>query len=467
MVTIISSNGTEEYSYTPPTIPPYPDGEYDSEGQAKILIQALGENRTDIVTAQAKVQQALIDMAELAIDQSPEITTAYSDLVGYWKFDKGSGNTATDYSANGNDGAINGATWVDGKYRKALSFDGDSDYVQISYLEIFNQKPFTVAGWIYQDTLKENEILLSCGDGGLTADPAWTDRHLHLVVRNGYPHFGFFFDDLSSATYLETGKWWHLAFVWEGPTTKKQRIYINGSLDSERTSDGLLTVTSGAISGNSVWIGRYQNAWYHDGLVDEVLIFDRALSENKISEIYQSELFSDLNGLTATAGDGKITLSWNSISDASGYNIYVSTTSGSGFAKANSVLITSTTYTVTNLTNSTIYYFYVTYMKDGVESEASIEVSATPTEEEGGGIDTSIVLSDEDTRFAIGYINTYMKESARGLILSNEMLDNLLDLEDFTSAASASRGSIYSSNLRTEAFDAIVEIFYKDTPELM
>ncbi len=55
----------------------------------------------------------------------------YADtgLVGYWKFDEGSGTTATDSSGNGNTGTIYGATWVDGKSGKALSFDGNDDYV--------------------------------------------------------------------------------------------------------------------------------------------------------------------------------------------------------------------------------------------------------------------------------------------------------------------------------------------------
>ncbi len=55
---------------------------------------------------------------------------ANADLVGYWKFDEGSGNTAYDLSNYTNDGTINGdPKWVAGKIGAALEFDGSDDYV--------------------------------------------------------------------------------------------------------------------------------------------------------------------------------------------------------------------------------------------------------------------------------------------------------------------------------------------------
>ena len=46
-------------------------------------------------------------------------------LVAYWPFDEGKGKDAKDASDNGNDGDINGAEWVDGKFGEALEFDGN------------------------------------------------------------------------------------------------------------------------------------------------------------------------------------------------------------------------------------------------------------------------------------------------------------------------------------------------------
>ncbi len=57
--------------------------------------------------------------------------TASAELVGWWKLDEGSGTTAFDSSGNGNDGTLQGApAWVDdGKFGKAVKFNGSSDYL--------------------------------------------------------------------------------------------------------------------------------------------------------------------------------------------------------------------------------------------------------------------------------------------------------------------------------------------------
>ena len=52
-------------------------------------------------------------------------------LVAEWHFDEGSGSVVEDSSGNGNDGVIYGATWVDGKYGNALSFDGVDDNLEV------------------------------------------------------------------------------------------------------------------------------------------------------------------------------------------------------------------------------------------------------------------------------------------------------------------------------------------------
>jgi len=90
-------------------------------------------------------------------------------------------------------------------------------------------------------------------------------------------------------------------------------------------------------------------------------------------------------GLTATAGDGTVALSWNAVSDATGYNVYRSETTGSGFTKVNTERITGTTYEDTTVENGITYYYYVTALKDSIESSASSEVSGTPTAEEPDG----------------------------------------------------------------------------------
>ena len=69
-------------------------------------------------------------------------------LVGWWSFNEGTGTIAGDSSGNGNTGTINGATWVDGKYGKALSFNGVNNYVEIGDTLDPQLSDFTFISWI-------------------------------------------------------------------------------------------------------------------------------------------------------------------------------------------------------------------------------------------------------------------------------------------------------------------------------
>jgi len=84
-------------------------------------------------------------------------------------------------------------------------------------------------------------------------------------------------------------------------------------------------------------------------------------------------------GVTATAGDGKVTISWSAVSGATSYNIYHSTTSG--VTKTTGTKITGVTspYTHTGLTNGMTYYYLVTAVNSSGESVESAQKSATPT----------------------------------------------------------------------------------------
>jgi len=83
-------------------------------------------------------------------------------------------------------------------------------------------------------------------------------------------------------------------------------------------------------------------------------------------------------GVTATAGDGQDTLSWNASTGATSYNIYRSLTKGGEGATPYKTGVTSTSFTDTGLTDGTTYYYTVTAVDAAGESAQSTEVSATP-----------------------------------------------------------------------------------------
>jgi len=83
-------------------------------------------------------------------------------------------------------------------------------------------------------------------------------------------------------------------------------------------------------------------------------------------------------GLTATAGDAQVVLSWSASTGATSYNLYRSTTAGGEGTAPVVTGITSTSYTNTGLTNGTTYYFKVAAVNSAGVSTLSSEVSATP-----------------------------------------------------------------------------------------
>ncbi|XID92814.1 cellulase family glycosylhydrolase [Paenibacillaceae bacterium WGS1546] len=92
-------------------------------------------------------------------------------------------------------------------------------------------------------------------------------------------------------------------------------------------------------------------------------------------------------GLTATAGDGQATLSWNASSGATGYNVKRATTSGGPYPTV-ATGVPGTSYTDAGLTNGTTYYYVVSAANAAGESANSAQASATPS---GGGAPVGLV----------------------------------------------------------------------------
>lgn len=93
-----------------------------------------------------------------------------------------------------------------------------------------------------------------------------------------------------------------------------------------------------------------------------------------------------VSGVTATPGNGSVTLSWNPVTGATSYNVYYSTnpnvapTSTSNLIGTLSQIgLTNTSTTITGLTNGTLWYFIVTAVTVNGESSPSTTVSATPS----------------------------------------------------------------------------------------
>ena len=227
-----------------------------------------------------------------ASDVNSTFIRVIDGVVGAWHFDEGSGNIAHDTSGEGNDGTLydgnttndDGNTppqWIDGKFGKALELDGEDDYVDVPDSESFNYlSEISIELWV------KNTGISTQGQNLIhTPSNIWI---LHYRGGGFYlkAEDGTVSDYLGWDTTLPSGVWLHLVATWDGST---MRLYINDEKQTtEKSFDGGTTGRLAAPS--NVLIGKHFNnphPWFN-GTIDEVLIYNRSLSEEEISDLYNN-----------------------------------------------------------------------------------------------------------------------------------------------------------------------------------
>ena len=215
-----------------------------------------------------------------------------SGLVGWWPLTEGAGSTALDQSGNGNNGTwsgnlINGSHYTTGKVGPyAGNFDGSTDYIGLSTssLQVSN---VTIMAWAYTSDTKAVQFIGGYGDNNSNAG-YW----LGIIVGDGGVTGGVRAVDghalgASSSTYPYLNQWTQMAMTYNGIT---QSLYVNGVLAATST------VTSGNIgyssSSDIAAIGNLtglSSTRYWDGKIDDLRIYNRALSAAEVQALYNAE----------------------------------------------------------------------------------------------------------------------------------------------------------------------------------
>ena len=200
-------------------------------------------------------------------------------LVGHWRFDEETGSTAKDSSPYGNDGTIYGATRVRGIIGKALSFDGVDDYVVTSALSRYTSG--TILAWI-----NPHEDIIPPPSGNYPNIAGWkADPSIYIQANTGRPYLQIIFPsagikDLVANTPLTANQWQMIAATWEyDGTITTMRIFRNGVEDATP----LVVNDAPPTDALEFYIGR---KCLYKGLIDEVRIYNRALSPGEIKIIY-------------------------------------------------------------------------------------------------------------------------------------------------------------------------------------
>jgi prepilin-type N-terminal cleavage/methylation domain-containing protein len=212
-------------------------------------------------------------------------------LVGYWKLDEGTGTTANDYSVNSNTGTLtNGPTWTDsGKVNKALSFDGTDDYVNVPHhISLKPTGAITVEGWGYRSSWASvpDERIAACTEaGGYTLGVNIDEKDGITALRRNNT-YGWVYYDISGLA----GGWHHFVMTYDGRYLK---AFIDGSQvgstnDAGDTYPIDYTYDNSLLIGAEAGSGDIPTGDYFNGIMDEVRIYNRALSAQEIQARYSA-----------------------------------------------------------------------------------------------------------------------------------------------------------------------------------
>jgi len=211
-------------------------------------------------------------------------------LVGYWTFDEGSGTTAYDSSGKGNNGAILGSavrlTGSSCKKGSCLDFDGINDQVSIPNSTSLNiSKSFTLQTWVLVESLPLNTETNFIGKNGYAQYRIGIRKagNLHGTFGStsgtGTAYVDF---DGNPIQYPSVGVWHNYAFSFDS-YQKKVEIYVDGE------QKGSTTISNNGVtqSISAVILGLHGTDFL-SGVMDEVRIYDRALSAEEIKLVYDS-----------------------------------------------------------------------------------------------------------------------------------------------------------------------------------
>jgi len=219
-------------------------------------------------------------------------------LVLYHPYDEGDGDTAEDLSGNEHEGVIDKPKWVNGKFGQALEFDGTSTFVTVESTPELNVDACTFMAWInaeHWDNVRQivgKSVHGGCGGRvqyGLFSDAGVFK--LRLETEGGRADI--------STDLPETGEFVHVAFTNDTDTA---HIYIDGESVVDADVPGKLGAN------DDPWrIGQdCDRAQYiFAGIIDEVRLWNRALSEEEITTFMDQGV--DALAVEAT---GKLSTIW-------------------------------------------------------------------------------------------------------------------------------------------------------------
>ena len=233
-----------------------------------------------------------------------------AELIAAWSFDNDTAEEVTDVTGHGFDGVGADTVIVDGKFGKAMDFDGVNSQVEIPHDEALNiQDEITVEAWVKPTGfIGLGGIAQKWGDG--TGRRQYLLCSVNAKVRFYISGSGGTWPSAESGSSMALDEWAHLAGVYDSQSIK---IYFNGELDGETPNDeGLFA------SDVPFWIGGYgPNADFGSnrhfpGVIDEVRLWAGAMTDDEVKDVMNKPTAE----ITAVDAWGKLSATWGSVKKA-------------------------------------------------------------------------------------------------------------------------------------------------------
>jgi hypothetical protein len=248
----------------------------------------------------------LLLINNMAICQSVPAYVPQNGLSGWWPFN---GN-AHDESGNNNHGYNFGTILTTdrfGNLNTAYNFDGISSRIEVPDAPELNCEKITLSVWVYQDAPPDGRQIIYKGDF-LTAQNE--EYSLNANINFGIKQFsgcqpGIGWEVNDYGQQLISFQWVHLAATYDGDTVK---VYLNGNMLNYYLKPGLIDVcTGGNLRFGFTW-DNYPTVF--TGKIDDIGIWDRALSPVEIMQLYLGT-----TGLDETSSNGNFSIFPNPVTD--------------------------------------------------------------------------------------------------------------------------------------------------------
>ena len=258
---------------------------------------------------------------------------AWAELILHWKFDEDSGTVAYDSSGHGRDGVFEGnPRWVAGKIGGALEFSGGGERVVDEDAEDYlnSLDDVTISVWIKSNEINSDRGFI-IGEEPDFGDHLMTMRYdaegitgggrnllkMAVVAPNDE-------QQLESSSNLQTTEWQHVALVWS--RNEQLKFYVNGEFDKPMANGAPRDVSTSNVTMLIVGQGGKDVGGSWNGLVDDVRIYDEALTAEQIQGVMLGEGYPYAMDPKPADGDMHaytwVNLSWRAGDFAVSHDVY-------------------------------------------------------------------------------------------------------------------------------------------------